>query len=48
MVVFGESDKIIKVEMWINQTLTTGFFVIFRSLFTELLIKNEILPVNPL
>ena len=31
MIDFGKSDKMIKMEKWINQTLTTGLVVIFRS-----------------
>ena len=53
MVDLVESDKMIElVEKGINQTLTMGLVVIFRSLFTEELlqmwIKNKILPLNPL
>ena len=35
MIDFGKSVKMIRVEKWINQTLTTDLVVIFCSLFKE-------------
>ena len=42
MVAFSESETMIKQEeKWINQTLTAGLAVIFRSLFNEELLQTN-------